>query len=98
MPDLPIPSNPCYDGDPLDGYATIDLPSERFLRAFFDVEFLDVNGRELEHNIDADEPFKVRFRVVLVGKLWQCICGDWCFDVGLSAIGEGPDFNLSTGG
>ena len=26
---------------------------------------------------------------------WKCICGCWCFDVGFSAIGDGPDFNLS---
>jgi hypothetical protein len=97
MPDRPpIPPNPCFDGDPLDGYTEIDLPSDRYLRAFFDVDLLDTNGRELDHLIDADESFKVRFRVVLYGELWYCICGDWCFNVGFTAIGEGQDFNLST--
>ena len=37
----------------------------------------------------------VRFRVYLRGRIWKCISGCWCFDAGFSAIGDGPDFNLS---
>ena len=37
----------------------------------------------------------VRFRVELKGRLWYCLCGHWCFNVGFSAIGKGEDFNLS---
>jgi hypothetical protein len=95
MADIVYPPNPCYTGDPLDGYTVIDLPSEKYLRAFFDVDLLDASGRELKHIIDADEPFRVRFRVVLTGELWYCVCGDWCFDLGFTAIGSGGSFNLT---
>ena len=87
--------NPCFDGDPLDGYTAIDLPSDRFLAAYFDVDILDASDRPLFHNVDADEPLKVRFRVVLTGDIWVCVTGDWAFELGFSAIGESLDFKLS---
>lgn len=89
--------NPCpqFADDSLDGFATIDLPPERFLTAFFDVDILDWSGKPLLHNVDADEPLKVRFRVVLTGKIWSCVAGDWAFELGFTAIGESLDFKLS---
>src|SRR5215471_317555 len=87
--------NPCFDGDPLDGYTAIDLPSDRFLAAYFDVDILDASDRPLFHNVDADEPLKVRFRVVLTGDIWVCVTGDWAFELGFTAIGESLDFKLS---
>lgn len=88
-------SNPCFDGDPLDGYTAIDLPSDQFLAACFDVDILNTSGQPLFHNVDADEPFKVRFRAVLTGDIWVCVSGDWCFDLGFTAIGELLAFKLS---
>jgi hypothetical protein len=82
--------NPCYDNDPLDGYTQIDLPSEEYLQAYWDVDILPM--RKI---ITTSKDFTVRFRVVLIGELWYCICGDWCFNLGFTAIGKGSDFNLS---
>jgi hypothetical protein len=45
--------------------------------------------------IERKDPFEVRFRVELKGRLWYCICGHWCFDLGFTSIGKGEHFNLS---
>lgn len=77
-------------------HTRIELPSERYLRAFWHAEILDVDSRNPHDRIiERRDPFLVRFRVELEGRLWRCISGHWCFNVGFSAIGTGPDFNLS---
>jgi hypothetical protein len=96
----PAPSpkrQPCWPDDPdyLDGYTEIDLPSERLLQAKWDVDIIDPEGGEPHRIIEADDPFKVRFRVALLGELWYCICGDWWFDLGFTPIGAGTGFDLS---
>ena len=93
MPDIIV--NPCYNEDPLDGYTKIVLPSEQYLNAFWDVDLLTSGLQPLQKLITVSEPFKVRFRVVLLGELWSCICGDWCFNLGFTPIGDGKSFNLS---
>ena len=81
--------------DWLDGSTEIEL-SARHLRAYWDADILDVDDRNKYDTIIArKDPFLVRFRVYLRGRLWKCICGHFCFDVGFTAIGDGPDFNLS---
>jgi len=77
-------------------HTRIELPSERYLRAFWHAEILDVDSRNPHDRIiERRDPFLVRFRVELEGRLWRCISGHWCFNVGFTAIGTGPDFNLS---
>ena len=81
--------------DWLDGSTEIEL-SARHLRAYWDADILDVDDRDPYDTIIArKDPFLVRFRVYLRGRLWKCICGHFCFDVGFTSIGDGPDFNLS---
>ncbi len=81
--------------DWLDGATEIEL-SAKHLRAYWDADILDVDDRNKHDTIIArKDPFLVCFRVYLRGRLWKCICGHWCFDVGFTAIGDGPDFNLS---
>lgn len=88
---------PCWSGDPdwLDGPTEILLSSERHLKAYWDADILDDDKNHYDTIIESNEAFKVRFRVELKGRLWKCICGHWCFDVGFTSIGDGPKFNLS---
>jgi hypothetical protein len=89
---------PCWPGPPdwFDGATEIELPSERYLKARWDADILDIDDANWRDTIiERKDTFKVCFRVELRGRLWKCICGDWCFDVGFTAIGDGPDFNLS---
>jgi hypothetical protein len=89
---------PCWPDDPdwLDGATEIFLPSDKYLKACWDADILDIDDKNVEDTIiESKEDFKVRFRVQLEGRLWKCICGHWCFDVGFTAIGDGPDFDLS---
>jgi hypothetical protein len=77
-------------------HTRIELPSERYLKAFWHAEILDVNSpNPHDRIIERRDPFLVRFRVELEGRLWRCIGGHWCFNVGFTAIGAGDDFNLS---
>lgn len=93
MPSIIV--NPCFDDDPLDGYTKIELPSEHYLAAYWDVDILDPELQPSHNILTVSKPFKVRFRVVLIGELWRCLCGDWCFNLGFSPIGDGTHFNLS---
>jgi hypothetical protein len=83
------------DQDYLDGATEILLPSERFLKAFWDADILDDDKNPQDTILEANEAFQVRFRVELRGRPWRCVCADWCFDLGFTAIGDGEDFNLS---
>ena len=94
----PTPTKPpCWPNDPdwLDGRSELNLASSNFLKAYWDADVLDSYGVPPGTIIGSDDPFQVRFRVELVGDLWQCICASWCFDIGFTAIGRGPNFNLS---
>jgi hypothetical protein len=89
---------PCWPGPPdwLDGATEILLPSEKYLKAYWDADILDVDDKKVNDTIiERSDTFKVRFRVELKGRLWKCICGHWCFDVCFTAIGDGTDFDLS---
>lgn len=82
--------------DWLDGSTEILLPPERYLKAYWDADLLDIDDEDVHDTIiERKDAFKVRFRVYLKGRLWRCICGHWCFDVCFTAIGDGEDFNLS---
>src|SRR5215469_16612400 len=88
---------PCWPDDPdwLDGQTEIEL-STRHLRAYWDADLIDVDDRNKHDTIiERKDPFEVRFRVELKGRLWYCICGHWCFDLGFTSIGKGEHFNLS---
>ena len=91
------PKSDCWpnDKDYLDGATELFLPSEKYLRAYWDADILDDDKDPQDTIIESKEAFTVRFRVELKGKLWRCICADWCFDLGFTAIGDGKDFNLS---
>jgi len=87
---------PCWPNDPdwLDGTTELNLPSG-VVSAYWDTDILDSYGKPPGTIIGSDDPFQVRFRVELRGDLWGCVCGDWCFDVGFTAIGELKAFKLS---
>lgn len=94
---MPINKSRCWPNDPdfLDGATKIDLPSERLLRAFWDVDILDPEDEPSHKIIDAGDSFTVRIRLELEGGLWTCVCGDWCFDLVFTPIGKGTGFDLS---
>ena len=86
---------PAEKPDWLDGAVEIEL-STRHIWAWWDADLLDVDDKNKHDTIiERKDDFVVRFRVYLRGRIWKCISGCWCFDVGFSAIGDGPDFNLS---
>jgi len=88
---------PCWPDDPdwLDGQTEIEL-STRHLRACWDADILDLDDRNKHDTIiERKDAFEVRFRVELKGRLWRCICGHWCFDLGFTSVGKGQHFNLS---
>ena len=95
----PAPAEPATQTDEpdwLDGATEIELPTTRHLRAYWDADILDLDDRNKHDTIlERTDPFEVRFRVYLKGRLWSCIGGDWCFDLGFTPIGDGPRFNLS---
>ena len=77
-------------------HTRIELPSERYLKAFWHTDILDVDSpNPHDRIIERRDPFLIRFRIELEGRLWRCISGHWCFNVGFTAIGAGDDFNLS---
>jgi hypothetical protein len=77
-------------------HTRIELPPERYLKAFWHAEILDVDSRNPHDRIiERRDPFVVRLRAELEGWLWRCVCGHWCFNVGFTAIGAGSNFNLS---
>jgi hypothetical protein len=94
----PVPVRPsrCWPNDPdyLDGRTEIRLPAERLLHAYWDADILDPNGVPPPQIISVTDEFEVRFRLELDGGLWQCIAGDWAFDLGFTPIGSGTGFNL----
>jgi hypothetical protein len=88
---------PCWPDDPdwLDGPTEIEL-STKHLRAYWDADIIDLDDRNKHDTIiERKDAFEVRFRVELKGRLWRCICGHWCFDLGFTSIGRGEHFNLS---
>ena len=74
---------PCWPDDPdwLDGATEIFL-SAKNLKACWDADILDDDDKFHDTIIEANEAFQVRFRVELKGRLWKCVCGHWCFDLG----------------
>lgn len=91
---MAIPST-CWPGDDLDGYKEI-YPESPLLRAYWDSEVLDTNGVPSFRIIRVSDPFDLRFRIELVGPGWQCMGGDWVFDVLFEELGGTDDFKLST--
>jgi len=87
----------CWPDDPdyLDGSTEILLPSEKYLKAYWDCDIIDDDKNKQDTIIESSEAFNVLFRVELRGKLWKCICGHWCFDLCFTAIGDGKNFDLS---
>lgn len=87
---------PCWPNDPdwLDGRTEIFLTT-RHLKAYWDADIIDDDKNKHDNIIERNEAFVVRFRVELKGRLWYCLCGHWCFNLGFTAIGKGEDFNLS---
>ena len=89
---------PCWpsERDYLDGRTEIEL-SARHLEAYWDADIIDVDDKNTHDRIiGRHDPFEIRFRVELVGRLWRCICGHWCFKVGFAPVGEGKKFDLSS--
>jgi hypothetical protein len=92
------PIERCWEGD--DNWqrsrTRIELPAEKHLRAFWHAEILDVDSKDpRDRIIERRDPFLVRLRVELEGRLWRCICGHWCFKVGFAAMGRGESFDLN---
>jgi hypothetical protein len=93
---LPHPSR-CWpdDQDYHEGAVELRVPSSAALKAYWHARVEDTFGVPPATIIAVNNDFVVRFRVELIGELWHCLHGDWCFDIGFSAVGDGPDFNLS---
>jgi hypothetical protein len=95
----PIRKHPCcFIGDDRwhQAETRIELPPETHLEAYWHAEILDYQAKNpLTRIIERREDFVVRFRVELVGRLWNCICGHWCFNVGFTPVGRGEGFDLS---
>jgi len=92
------PVRPCWADDDHwhAGKTKIELPSERYLKASWHAEILDVDSaNEFDRIIERRDPFVVRLRIELEGRLWRCICGNWCFNVGFTPFGRGERFDLS---
>ena len=88
---------PCWpdDRDWDDGKTEIFL-SSKHLRAHWNAHIIDVDDKNKHDTIiERKDPFEVRFRVELEGRLWRCLCGNWCFNVGFTPFGDGERFNLS---
>ncbi len=87
---------PCWPDEPgWRGGATEIFLSTRHLTARWDAVILDDDQNPYDSIIEGDRAFTVRFRVQLEGRLWRCIRGHWCFDLGFTSIGDGSHFNLS---
>jgi hypothetical protein len=84
----------CFPGDDLDGYTEIYPQSP--LVAYWDSEVLDTSGVPSYKILRVNDPFDVRFRVELVGPAWQCMAGDWVFDIRFDEQGGPADFKLSS--
>jgi hypothetical protein len=88
----------CWIGEPdwHKAETRIELPPERYLEAYWHAEILDYEAKNpLTRIIERREEFVVRIRIELCGRLWRCICGNWCFNVGFTPFGDGERFNLS---
>jgi hypothetical protein len=85
----------CWPGDDLDGYTEITYPPV-MLQAYWDAEILDTSGIPSPRILRVGDPFDVRFRVELAGPAWQCMSGDWVFDVRFDEQGGPDDFKLSS--
>lgn len=95
---MTTPTNPpCWpdDSDYLDGRTEVRVPPATHLEAYWDTDVLDTNGVPPATIIRSSDGFKVRFRVELLGELWLCLCGHWCFELKFTAIGDGRNFDLS---
>jgi hypothetical protein len=88
---------PCWPDDPdyPDGYTEIDLPSDKLLKASFAAGVFEPDDEPQSRIIQADDPFKVRFRLAPQDELWSDISGDWRFDLGFAPTGSGKGFDLS---
>ncbi len=83
------------DKDYLDGATEVRLPSTALLQAYWDTDILDVNGVAPGSIISVSDDFQVRFRLELRGPAWQCMGGDWQFDVQFEGLGKADEFALS---
>jgi hypothetical protein len=83
------------DKDYHDGAVELRVPPSTALKAYWHARVEDTFGVPPGTIIAVTDPFVVRFRVELIGDLWHCIHGDWCFNLCFTAIGDGPDFDLS---
>jgi len=91
---MPRPSR-CWPGDDLDGYTEIYRESP-LLRAHWVSEILDTSGVPSHKIIRVGDPFDVRFRIELAGPAWQCMAGDWVFDMRFDEQGGLAKFMLSS--
>jgi hypothetical protein len=66
------------------------------LRAYWASEILDTSGVPSDRILKVGDPFDVRFRIELVGPAWQCMTGDWVFDIRFDEQGGPADFKLSS--
>ena len=91
----PRPPSKCWPGDNLDGYTEI-YPESPLLHAYYDSEIFDIRGVPSPKIIRVSDPFDVRFRIELRGPAWECMAGDWVFDVRFDEQGGPADFKLSS--
>ncbi len=94
---MPPNDCPCFpdDKDYLDGRSEISIPYEEF-EAHWDLDILDVDGIKPNRIISVRDPFQVRLRIELCGRMWHCMRGTWCWDVRFTPVGVGTAVNLSS--
>ena len=63
------PKSDCWPGDQdyLDGAIELFLPSEKYLKAYWDADIIDDDKNPQDTIIESNEAFNVRFRVELKG-------------------------------
>lgn len=85
----------CWPGVDLDGYTEFNPPKPHF-QLFWNADVIDVSGVPSTKIIRVTDPFDVQFRVEIMGPGWQCMSGDWYFDLAFDEHGSSNHFWLSS--
>lgn len=78
------------------GAVEINVPSSDALAARFDARVIDSEGKPPNCIIRSTDLYTVRFDVWLIGDLWNCMCGTFCFDLEYTIAGQ-PGENTDLG-
>lgn len=85
----------CWPGEDLDGYSEF-FPPQPVFQLYWNATVNDLSKIPSLQIIRVADTFEVRFRLELRGSGWQCMSGDWHFDVAFDEQGGPGDFMLSS--